>query len=91
MNMCCGKNRQQFANPAGSMGVAAAPGPIASSAAAGVPAARPRFEYTGNTALTVVGPHTGKHYRFPQPGARLEVDPRDRSWIAFVPHLKRCA
>lgn len=48
-----------------------------------------RFEYTGKTALTVVSPLTAKKYRFQAPGAILEVDPRDRSWIAFVPHLKR--
>ena len=88
--MCCGKNRQQFANPAGPMRTAVTTRPVAAAASAGVSATRPRFEYTGNTALTVVSPHTGKHYRFPQPGARLEVDPRDRSWIAFVPHLQRC-
>ena len=49
----------------------------------------PQFEYTGKTALTVVSPVSGKHYRFTQPGARLEADIRDRSWLAFVPQLKR--
>ncbi len=48
-----------------------------------------RFEYVGRTALTVVSPLTGKKYRFPQPGVQVEVDPRDQSWIAFVPNLKR--
>ncbi|HWF03266.1 MAG TPA: hypothetical protein VHA06_06240 [Candidatus Angelobacter sp.] len=46
------------------------------------------FEYTGKTALTVVSPATGKHYRFAKPGARLEVDMRDRAWLTFVPNLK---
>ncbi|MGA2728601.1 MAG: hypothetical protein ABSE96_12375 [Terracidiphilus sp.] len=50
----------------------------------------PEFEYTGATALTVVSPLTGRKYRFERPGARMSVDPMDRSWIAFVPHLKRC-
>ena len=49
----------------------------------------PQFEYTGKTALTVVSPVSGKHYRFTQPGARLEADIRDRSWLAFVSQLKR--
>jgi len=49
--------------------------------------AAPVFEYVGATALTVVSPLTRKTYRFEKPGARIEVDMRDRSWIAFVPNL----
>jgi len=49
--------------------------------------ATPVFEYVGATALTVVSPLTHKVYRFEKPGARAEVDRRDRSWIAFVPSL----
>ena len=49
--------------------------------------ATPVFEYVGATALTVVSPITRKTYRFDKPGARIEVDLRDRSWIAFVPSL----
>jgi len=49
----------------------------------------PQFEYVGKTALTVVSPISGRHYRFAQPGARLEADIRDRSWLAFVPQLRR--
>ena len=45
------------------------------------------FEYIGPTALTVVSPLTRKIYRFDKPGARSEVDLRDRSWITFVPSL----
>lgn len=48
----------------------------------------PVFEYAGPTALTVVSPITRKTYRFEHTGARLQVDPRDRSWLAFVPNLK---
>jgi hypothetical protein len=50
---------------------------------------RSLFEYVGATALTVVSPVTRKTYRFEQPGARVEVDARDRSWVAFVPNLAR--
>jgi hypothetical protein len=53
------------------------------------PPAKPVFEYVGATALTVVSPVTRKTYRFERPGARVDVDPRDRSWIAFVPNLAR--
>ncbi|MGH7836218.1 MAG: hypothetical protein ACREQC_00180 [Candidatus Binataceae bacterium] len=49
----------------------------------------PQFEYVGRTALTVVSPLSGRHYRFARPGARLDADIRDRSWLAFVPNLKR--
>ena len=48
---------------------------------------KPVFEYVGITALTVVSPVTRKTYRFERPGARVEVDVRDRSWVAFVPNL----
>jgi hypothetical protein len=49
------------------------------------------FEYVGRTALSVVGPATGKHYRFERPGARLEVDLRDRRAMAAVPNLRQLA
>jgi hypothetical protein len=73
--MCCGRNRQVA--PGG-------PAPLRAAAPAGA-----AFEYVGNTALTVVSPLTGRQYRFAKPGARVEVDARDRSWVSFVPHLRR--
>jgi hypothetical protein len=51
----------------------------------GLPA--PVFEYVGATALTVVSPITRRTYRFAQRGVRVTIDPRDQSWIAFVPNL----
>jgi len=48
----------------------------------------PVFEYTGLTALTVVGPATGTSYRFAHPGARLAVQAGDAQALARVPHLK---
>jgi hypothetical protein len=68
-------------------GARAAPSPSTQVGVA--PPAKAVFEYVGATALTVVSPITRKTYRFAQPGARLEVDARDRSWIAFVPNLAR--
>jgi hypothetical protein len=47
------------------------------------------FEYVGATALTVVGPITRTHYRFPSPGARVQIDPRDAPYVAGVPNLRR--
>ena len=81
--MCCGRSTTptprvpNFRNPP----------------AARTPGAAPRlsagFEYRGATALTVVSPQTGATYRFPAPGARVAVDPRDCAWLAFVPNLAR--
>ena len=82
--MCCGGSRQLI--PAGAKGV---PSPSAQVRVA--PPAKAVFEYVGATALTVVSPITRKTYRFAQPGARVEVDPRDRSWVAFVPNVVRAA
>jgi hypothetical protein len=47
------------------------------------------FQYVGKTALTAVGPLSGRHYRFSHPGATVEVDPRDRASLALVPHLRQ--
>jgi hypothetical protein len=45
------------------------------------------FQYVGSTGLTVVGPVSGKRYRFDAPGAVLDVDRRDRPSLATVPNL----
>jgi hypothetical protein len=47
------------------------------------------FEYVGKTALTAIGPASGRHYRFSYPGAIVEVDPRDRASLASVPNLRQ--
>ncbi len=46
------------------------------------------FEYLGGTVMTVVGPVTGKSYRFVGYGARVKVDPRDRLSLSSVPNLR---
>jgi hypothetical protein len=46
------------------------------------------FEYTGATAMTVIGAVTGRQYRFGWPTARLLVDPRDGRSLAAVPNLR---
>jgi len=89
--MCCG--RSQTGISSGQKGVV---GSFAVNPRPGAPGQIPApakvtslFEYVGETALTVVSPVTRRTYRFAKPGARLEVDARDRSWIAFVPNLAR--
>jgi hypothetical protein len=95
--MCCGKLRQPFASrlqatsaPRSSAVGGGPPGGAAVSPS-GVAGNRSSeaFEYAGSTALTVVSPVTGKTYRFGSTGARVQVDSRDRAWVAFVPNLQR--
>jgi hypothetical protein len=47
------------------------------------------FEYTGSTAMTVVGGVSRQRYRFDRPDARVVVDARDRPSVAAVPHLRQ--
>lgn len=47
------------------------------------------FEYTGTTGMTVTGRITGAKYRFGQPGAKVQIDPRDVSSMAGLPNLRR--
>jgi hypothetical protein len=47
------------------------------------------FEYIGKTALTAIGPISGRHYRFSRPGAIVQVDPRDSASLAAVPNLRK--
>lgn len=46
------------------------------------------IEYVGRTALVVTGPYTGREYRFPEPGAKLTVDIRDRHGLLAIPMLR---
>ena len=85
---CCGQRRQQIK--------AAVPVRRANNPPPGSnlsrPATQPRvtaFQYVGPTALTVVGPISGKHYRFSHRGVIVEVDPRDRASLATVPNLRQ--
>jgi hypothetical protein len=89
--MCCGSPQQRIAAGAQrpTKPFAASPQQNASVQMQAAALAKPVFEYVGATALTVVSPLTQKTYRFERPGARLEVDARDRSWVAFVPNLAR--
>ena len=77
---CCGRDREQLRGTSPR------------------PSDRPRkplpqspvgFEYVGGTGLTVVGPVTGKRYRFDRSGSRVLVEPQDVASLAAVPHLRR--
>jgi hypothetical protein len=82
---CCG-NRRGNAASVSIPSPERRPGPVAAA-----PSARPAvtFEYTGKTALAVVGPITRVTYRFPAPGARVPVDARDAAAVGAVPHVRR--
>lgn len=82
--MCCGRTNQTIPNRVTPTAPAPRPNPSPRGPAV---SPKPVFEYTGATALTVVSPVTRKTYRFAEPGARIEIDPRDRPWVAFVPNL----
>lgn len=92
--MCCGKNRLPKSFMESQMPIAKVvppPAPKPASASAKVTSSHVRqakFVYGGNTGLTVVSPITGRRYRFDRPGAQVDVDVRDRSWISFVPKLR---
>jgi len=81
--VCCGRNRtqQRTANPRppGANPYVASPQPPRSVS----------FVYVGNTAMSVQGPVSGRNYRFERPGARVEVDPRDRILLASLRQLKQ--
>jgi hypothetical protein len=47
------------------------------------------FEYTGNTALSIVGPGSRMAYRFDRPGARALVDRRDAIYFGRLPVLRQ--
>lgn len=48
-----------------------------------------QFEYTGNTALTVIGNVTGSRYRFHFTNDVQLIDYRDASVIRNVPMLRK--
>jgi hypothetical protein len=47
------------------------------------------FEYTGKTALNIVGPGSRTAYRFERAGARVLVDRSDLPYFARVPVLRQ--
>ena len=48
-----------------------------------------KFQYTGNTALTVTGGITRKKYRFTHSGDIQLIDYRDASGMMAIPNLVR--
>jgi hypothetical protein len=80
--MCCGKNRQSTPTPATNQPYPVRPSPQPAPSS-------PAFQYSGHSGMVVIGPVSGRAYRFAGPGARVEVDPRDGALLASVPNLRR--
>ena len=85
---CCGKKREQLLAVAPSPPLSRSAAPPARQAQAALQS-RVFFEYVGHTGMTVIGPATGKQYRFDRPGSRIEVDLRDRRSLEAVPQLRQ--
>ena len=81
---CCGQNRSRPA-----LGASAPPPAMPRVEPTRAPHLRVVFEYLGATALTVVGPVSGRRYHFSATGARIPIDPRDRPGVARVPKLRQ--
>jgi hypothetical protein len=81
---CCGKNRQQI-------GALSVPTSGEMDKRDPVRQFTILFEYIGRSAMTVIGPVSGRRYRFEHSGARLPIDPRDRPGLARVPNLRQVA
>ena len=81
---CCGQKRRRFH---GKMSAQVfEPGDITPTEP---PAGSAFFEYLGSTAMTVLGPATGRRYRFGWPGALVAVALEDSGSLAGVPHLRK--
>jgi hypothetical protein len=77
---CCGQRR----------GLLSTGGVVATAPKRSQPGSRVvLYQYTGMTAMTVVGPLSGSKYRFAAPGAKVQVDLRDVAAMAALPNLRR--
>ncbi|MGI8951103.1 MAG: hypothetical protein ACR2FN_05920 [Chitinophagaceae bacterium] len=82
--MCnCGKKRTEYSKQNSSI-IATPASPASISSAINI-----KFEYTGNTALTVIGNITGRQYRFNSPGDMQTVNFHDASFMMALPVLKK--
>lgn len=77
---CCGKARSAASGP---------PSVSRPAVPTGAANRNVRFEYTGETSMTVTGPVTGLRYHFTGHGAQTRVDVRDRSHLLGIPKLRQ--
>lgn len=81
--MCCGKRRMQQR--------AKVPKPLRSDVRSGGRQQQEAVSFVnvGETELIVQGPISGIEYRFDGPGARVQVDPRDRVLLAAIRQVRQ--
>lgn len=81
--MCCGKNRMQQRT--------VTPNTPRAEVSSGGRQGRQTVSFVnvGNTGVIVRGPVSRLEYRFDRPGARVEVDPRDRVLLASIRQLRQ--
>ena len=79
---CCGQKRQEMKLQS--------PNRIPNERTMASPPQSPvcEMEYIGGSTLTVLGPVSGKTYRFVGYGAKVPIDIRDRRSIVNVPNLR---
>lgn len=82
---CCGNQRAKLQGPIRVSPVPSRQAPASEQRR--VLRDRVFFKYLGRTGMTVIGPATGKRYRFNGPGSIIEVDLRDRRSVALLPQL----
>jgi len=82
---CCGQRRAQQRRSSSAFVHELA---VPRASAGRLPMGAAYFEYTGATAITVVGNITGRQYRFETPGVPVVVDARDRWSLARVSLLR---
>jgi hypothetical protein len=89
---CCGKKRTDLRTPSAFIDRVSSPvrPPFKAETQRVARNDRPKtvFEYTGSTAMAVIGAVSRLRYTFIRPGSRVEVDARDQSSLAAVPHLR---
>ena len=80
--MCCGRYDKQTSHTVSEPALIHRP-QTTPDKISGIP-----IRYEGRTAMTVIGPVSGRVYRFSSPGSRVELDPRDASSLAAIPKLR---
>lgn len=81
--MCCGSKRAAARDAAMAAQSAGMPAFVVAPAQSVI-----LFEYTGAGHQAVRGPVSGKLYAFTEPGARVQVDARDRPGLMAMPALR---
>ena len=89
---CCGKGREQLRSQAAPTQAAVVPNPkqyVTTQLPRRTYFTTLHFEYLGEAPVTLASPATGRTYRFERKGDRVEIDLRDRPWLASQPNLRQ--